>query len=411
MSISNTFNEIGKIDYIEEEYEKYIRRKSNIINKLDDYELKLLKNRLNEDIDIYLFNKDPFYEDIKIIQTKDKKYMKIKGKFFKYKNIYIFEPDKLFSEYAYIKRFPERNGYIKYNDNLIYYTYDNLYFKIESKNIEIPNDEIEIELIFCKDYRFSTELYFEKYKEQFMEFKNFGFSISNTFERYKLFSLESYLQWEYIGFSKFYENINYTELVQNKIIPKYEFEKIKFHDKINLHIIDDHIKNSQTKGTLIDYAIKKIIDPNSCCPILYLKTCKEYDLFPEEFKKLNNDELYNELLSIDFKEKIENIKKFKNLTVGKLSYNHKLKIYGIPDLHTNNKLFDIKTSVKNVVNPKNYLQLLFYSLLSPKNIKNIYIYDPLEGFLYQMNISNINKDKFKDTIRDTFNPKKKSSLL
>ena len=403
MSISITFNEIGKIDYIEEEYEKYIRRKSNIINKLDDYELKLLKNRLNEDIDIndiYLFNKDLFYEDIKIIQTKDKKYMKIKGKFFKYNNIYIFEPDKLFSEYAYIKRFPERNGYIKYNDNLIYYTYHNFSFYIESKNIEVPTDEIEIELIFCKDYRFSTELYFEKYKEQFMEFQNFGFSISNTFQRYKLFSLESYLQLNYIGFSKFYENINYTELVQNKIIPKYEFEKIKFHDKINLHIIDDHIKNSKTKGTLIDYAIKKIIDPNSCCPILYLKTCKEYDSFPEELKKLNNDELYNELLSIDFKEKIENIKKFKNLTVGKLSYNHKIEIYGIPDLHTNNKLFDIKTSVKNVVNPKNYLQLLFYSLLSPKNIKNIYIYDPLEGFLYQMNISNINKDKFKNIIKN-----------
>lgn len=39
-------------------------------------------------------------------------------------------------------------------------------------------------------------------------------------------------------------------------------------------------------------------------------------------------------------------------------------------------------------------------LLSTKNVKNIYIYDPLEGFLYQMNISNINKDKFQNIIRN-----------
>ena len=95
------FNEIGVIDFIEEEYNKYIRRKSNIVNKLNDNEIELFKNRLNKEIsirEIYSFYKDRFYEDIKIIEAKDKKYMKMNGKFFKCQNIYIFEPDKFFNE-------------------------------------------------------------------------------------------------------------------------------------------------------------------------------------------------------------------------------------------------------------------------------------------------------------------------
>tara|TARA_B100000524_G_scaffold332481_1_gene219714 strand:+ start:54 stop:1277 length:1224 start_codon:yes stop_codon:yes gene_type:complete len=394
------FNEIGVIDFIEEEYNKYIRRKSNIVNKLNDNEIELFKNRLNKEIsirEIYSFYKDRFYEDIKIIEAKDKKYMKMNGKFFKCQNIYIFEPDNFFNEYAYTIRFPEREGYIKYNDNLIFYTYNDHKFYIESKNHEFINNEVVVELVKCKDYRVVTELYFEKYKEKFMEFKHFGFPIIDTFEKYKLFSLEQYIQSNYNGFSKFYENINYTELVKNKIILKHEFEKIKFHDKINLNI-DKYIKNPKTKGTIIDYAIKKIVDPNSCCPLSYLRTCKEYDSFSEELKRLNDDELYNKLLSMDFKEKVKKINNFKNLKVGKLSYNHSLEIYGIPDLHNNTNLFDIKTSIKNVVKVKNYLQLLYYSLLLPK-IKKIYIYDPLEGFLYLMDISKIDMSKLKDTTK------------
>lgn len=401
MSSNIQYKEIGYVEHIEEEYEKYIRRKKNYIKKINDEDLNLYKSKLKKKIDIkeiYLFSKDNFYEDIKIIQGNDGKYMKTKGKFFNISGYFIFEPNRSFNHFAYSKKFPERKGYIKYNDILIYYTYDGSIFNIDSlHNIEVPKQEIEVELIFCKDFRFSTEIYFNKYKDKFMEFKYYGFDINEKFEKYNLFSLEQYIQHNYIGCNKFLNEIRYNDLIKNKIIPKYDFEKIKFHDEIDINL-DQYIENYKIKGTLIDYAIKKIINSDSICPISYLKTCKVYNQFPEKLKNLSDEDLYNEIFSTDFNQKVEEIKKFKNLTIGKFSYNHKLKIYGIPDIHTNNKLFDIKNSSKDPINSKNYLQLLFYSLLFSKDIKEIYIYEPLKGFLYRMIISNINKTNFKNKI-------------
>ena len=140
------------------------------------------------------------------------------------------------------------------------------------------------------------------------------------------------------------------------------------------------------------------INSDSICSISYLKTCKVYNQFPEKLKNLSDEDLYNKIFSTEFNQKVGKIKKFKNLAIGKFSYNHKLGIYGIPDIHTNNKLFDIKVSSKYPINSKNYLQLLFYSLLFSKDIKEIYIYEPLKGFLYRMNISNIDKTNFKNEI-------------
>jgi len=87
--------------------------------------------------------------------------------------------------------------------------------------------------------------------------------------------------------------------------------------------------------------------------------------------------------------------RYKNIQSNALMYNHSLKVYGNPDLLTDDYVIDIKISKNNkILSAVNYLQLISYEVLLNKN--KICFYDMENGIVYEGELKNI------DNIRKHF---------
>jgi hypothetical protein len=106
---------------------------------------------------------------------------------------------------------------------------------------------------------------------------------------------------------------------------------------------------------------------------------------PEHVKAINNDDDLIEEFGLSLIEMNKLTKLFPDTKSGTFTYNHKLKLYGVPDLVTQTCIIDIKAYQGNIINSKNYVQLLLYAMILEK--KDIAMYNPLRGEVYSMTIS------------------------
>lgn len=213
------------------------------------------------------------------------------------------------------------------------------------------------------------------------------------------YTLEYYLKEQYALSNECLENIGYTILLKNGIIRKasYFFKEEKIHDKINISINVDN----KILGLLFDKGLAFLYD-NTINYLEIVKSIKSEQsilkLFAE--KEINtSDDMLKELFGDQLNKAKECLDKlFTNIKVNKMIYLHKNKIYGYPDLVADDCIIDIKTSKNNILNSKNYLQILSYGLCA--KVKNVYLYDIENGKLYCGKISDDSLWKMNDYIKE-----------
>ena len=100
----------------------------------------------------------------------------------------------------------------------------------------------------------------------------------------------------------------------------------------------------------------------------------------------------------------ENRKYFTNVKTTECYVNFDFKIYGEPDLIADDYIIDIKTSENNkIVSKENIKQILFYAIVAGK--KNICLYDPINGNLYEYNLTDDDINNAKKFINGDYKPK------
>ena len=263
----------------------------------------------------------------------------------------------------------------------------NLYV-VENDDNFINTVEVKGKNIYC--YKYCTKNYYNKYKhiyDKLFELKIYHISGYKQFETERL---ELYI----------FDNFRGNNILNNLDI-KIKFIKENIHEKININKLN-FITRNQQKGTFIDYCIKYIINNNYDYGFSYLMKCNEcidYNNLPEKLEDCENTaDLINLLFEKDFIQKILKIKdKYISIKTSECYINLDLFIYGEPDLITNDCIIDIKTSEnKKIDSKKNYLQTLFYAIISNK--KNICLYDPINGDLYKYEITEENIINIKNYI-------------
>lgn len=234
----------------------------------------------------------------------------------------------------------------------------------------VDNNKYEQLQVATKEYKTIN-------KDKYDEFIN-NEIIKSTKGKY---TLDYYLKEQYILSNKCLNDIGYTKLVEDRIIPKIKgfFRKENIHKKINLNVKVDN----KILGLLFDRGLAYLYD-DTINYLEFVKSIKsELDLLKLfEIKEFNSsDDILKELFGNQLSEaKVCLDKKFKDIKVNKMIYSHDRKMYGYPDLIADNCIVDIKISKNDVINVKNYLQVLSYGLCT--GVQNVYIYDIENGDLY-----------------------------
>jgi len=264
-------------------------------------------------------------------------------------------------------------------ENKFIYNKRKLYV-VENDDNFINTIEIRGNNLYC--YKYTTKEYYNKYKDIYDKLFELKFYNIQGYKQFETKRLEVYI----------FDNFNGRNILNNLDI-KIKFIKENIYEKINIDKLKFITRNEQ-KGTFIDYCIKYIINNNYNYGFLYLMKCHkciDYNNLPKNLEDCKNTaDLINLLFEKDFIQKILKIKdKYISIKTSECYINFDLLIYGEPDLITDNYIIDIKTSEnKKIDSKKNYLQTLFYAILSNK--KNICLYDPINGNLYKYEITNEN---------------------
>ncbi len=245
--------------------------------------------------------------------------------------------------------------------------------------------------------------YYKKYKAIYLDFQKHGLIADITYTRFRLCPPETYLSKFYFSATAGRSYYKYQYLTSYDIIPKHKFIRTTIHQPIT---VSTYIQNTKIKGSFIDCCIRYIIQCNNNnithIPLEYISACSSYNKFPDGIKNItDNNILINKLISEDFIDTIKNkfIKRYSNVSSGKLTYNHEIKTFGIPDIVADNTVIDIKTYKNNAVTSQNYIQTLLYAMIL--KINNICLYDPLKGYLYTMHISSKYLNKFYKYVKHT----------
>jgi len=310
-------------------------------------------------------------------------------------NFYIEESYKRFCGFfndIYSKNIKLNNDLMKIMNNL-----ENK-FNLNGRNLYVcDNDDnfintVEIKNKKMKAYKYVTREYYNKHKHIYD--KLFELNIYNLKE-YKQFiteRLEIYI----------FNNFNCRDILNNFDF-KIEFVKEKLHGKINIDNLNFITRNEQ-KGTFVDYCIKYIINNDYDYAYSYLMSCNksiDNSKIPNNLEDcLNTKDLIDFLFEKDFIEKILKLKEnFISIKTSECYINFDLFIYGEPDLITDNYIIDIKTTEnKKIDSKKNYLQTLFYAIMTNKN--NICLYDPINGDLYKYQLTSDNIKDIKIFIKN-----------
>ena len=262
-------------------------------------------------------------------------------------------------------------------ENKFIYNKRNLYV-VENDDDFLNTIEVKGKNLYC--YKYTTKEYYNTYKNIYDKLFELNFYNIQGYKQFETERLELYI----------YDNFRGNNILNNLDI-KIKFIKENIHEKININKLN-FITRNQQKGTFIDYCIKYIINNNYDYGFSYLMKCNEcidYNNLPENLEECKNtSELINLLFENNFIQKILKLKDtFTSIKTSECYVNFDLLIYGEPDLIADEYIIDIKTSEnKKIDSKKNYLQILFYAILANK--KNICLYDPINGDLYQYEITN-----------------------
>jgi hypothetical protein len=305
---------------------------------------------------------------------------------------------KFYIEEAYIRFNSDSYKKSKLNgkiNNYISVLIKNKKYVIEENNYYITIIDIKNGYINCDKY--ITELYYDKYKKIYDKLYQLKICNNNKYEDIFIKPLETYIHTYFRG---------------RNILNNYDFNiklnKKNIHNKINIDKLN-FINKMQTKGTLIDYCIKYIINNDYDYAFDYLLKCNksiDYDNLPNNLDECSNSiDLINLLFEDDFKQKILEINKyFTNVKTTECYVNFDFKIYGEPDLIADDYIIDIKTSENNkIVSKENIKQILFYAIVAGK--KNICLYDPINGNLYEYNLTDDDINNAKKFINGDYKPK------
>ena len=290
---------------------------------------------------------------------------------------------------------------------------DNVSENINDDNIiDITTDKINQTVIKksinCITYIDSIE--YLKYSNQYMHDKliiaNKQYKENNVIT-YKLFkelglirssekyTLEYYIKTNYKLVNSLLEQ-NSKKLQSKNLLtePKKFFVKKRLHGPVQLSI---NIENQTIRGTLYDKAISYIYDKSIdfLTVVRSCKTVESIDNLIVQNKIINSDEMIQAL----FGDQLNNIKLtidnvFTNMLPCKMIYSHDTKTYGYPDFIADNWIVDVKTSKSNILNMKNYLQVIAYAICV--DVNNICLYDIENGFIYTGHITSDNIKKIKE---------------
>ena len=225
-----------------------------------------------------------------------------------------------------------------------------------------------------------TKQYYDLNIFKYDEFFKFGLITKCVYQPFQIHRLEKYVELNYKSIDKILINKKkkINDLIKSLDLDLYEdncgFNEIKTNELI---ILDNKI-------------VKLISIPNYIQD--FIKLLVQYLVEPNELYNPNN------LLNILNKDQIK-LNKFNanyllnmytNIKIGGLCYNHKLKLYCTIDLYNNDNIIEICDIQR--INEKVLIKLLLKLIIVEKQIINIY--NPINGILYQMEIS----DKIKNDI-------------
>lgn len=207
-----------------------------------------------------------------------------------------------------------------------------------------------------------TKKYYEENVFKYDEFFKFKLIPKCIYQPFQIHRLESYIEKKYKPIDKLVKSKKFKlENIFddfNEDLPNYGFETIT---DTNLKVID-----------------KKLNDIN------LIKLIIRYNINPYPYINPNYDAINLDLLK----------NMFNDLKIGGLCYNHNLKKYCHIDLHDDTNIIDIATD--NSVNKKIFVELLIKSIISNKQIINIY--NPIKGIIFRYEINQDIKDKLLELV-------------
>ena len=205
---------------------------------------------------------------------------------------------------------------------------------------------------------------------------------------------------------KYYEEnvFKYDEFFKFKLIPKCIYQPFQIH-RLESYIekkykpIDKLVKSKKFKlenifddfnEDLPNFGFETITDPNlkvinkKVNDINLTKLIIRYNINPYSYINPNYDTINLDLLK----------DMFNDLKIGGMCYNHNLKKYCYIDLHDDTNIIEISNDTS--VNSKIFVELLIKSIISDKQIINIY--NPIKGTIFRYEINDIIKNKLLELI-------------
>lgn len=207
-----------------------------------------------------------------------------------------------------------------------------------------------------------TKKYYEENVFKYDEFFKFKLIPKCIYQPFQIHRLESYIEKKYKPIDK---------LVNSK---KFKLE----------NIFDDFNED------LPNFGFETITDPNlkvinkKVNDINLTKLIIRYNINPYSYINPNYDTINLDLLK----------DMFNDLKIGGMCYNHNLKKYCYIDLHDDTNIIEISNDTS--VNSKIFVELLIKSIISDKQIINIY--NPIKGTIFRYEINDIIKNKLLELI-------------
>lgn len=169
-------------------------------------------------------------------------------------------------------------------------------------------------------------------------------------------------------------------LINNNIIPTPNFNIINVHDSIERpYLMEPKTFGCFIETLILDYLNKKEeINYSLRYPTLNLCDMLGNNIVPREL-------LMDIFLPINCKHYLDTITNFKSKIFIK---NEQYKICGEIDLLLDSCVIDIKCYCSNTLCLSNYLQILCYHAMLDDPPSTIILYNPLQGKIYQMELTN-----------------------
>ena len=229
-----------------------------------------------------------------------------------------------------------------------------------------------------------TKKYYEENIFKYDEFYNFKLIPLCIYQEFQIHRLEDYLEKNYKSIKSF-NSMN--KIKKNKILNLYDkfnqynfgFEQIKTNDlkSINKINITGQVYNQEQLNNLIKLIIQYEINPN------------------DYYKPINYLKYINKNSNFNFKPNLDEFKQlFNNIKLVGICYHHKLKYYTNIDLYDDNSIIEIFNN--KIINEELFIKLLLSLIISNKFIINLY--NPMEGFIYKLEIPDIILNSIKKII-------------